>query len=120
MMPVSVVGSSAPRRDDHHWSKRANHTNHVRKHSLAIPLLQSFSSRFAKAKIKCSRKELLRAIESSRCKQLFGAYCTERFVKLGADEILTSVSARERQVSRARLAPARQISKQSAVFIIRM
>src|SRR5262249_1905346 len=107
-------------RNHYHRSERPDHTDNVCEDLLAIPLLESLSPRLAEAKVKRAREELLRAVQSPRREQLFGPDDTERFVYLGAYDVLTAVASRKRQISGARLPASRQVRKQPAVFVVRM
>src|SRR5262245_65962365 len=55
MMPVPVIGSTAPRRNDHKRTERADHTNHISKHGLAVPFQMRLLERHATTDINCER-----------------------------------------------------------------
>jgi len=78
------------------------------------------SAVFEKTEIVSPCEVLVRAIDPSGCQKLLGANYTKRFAELIADQILTTVAARQRQIRSLDATPSSKPRNQLSVFVIRM
>ena len=84
------------------------------------PFLETLLRRFGEAEIDGAGEELLSAINAPGRQQLLGANDAELVSLLGADEILTAFTSRQRKVAGAHLAATSQIGQQRSVLVIGM
>ena len=120
MMSVAVSRCASEARDNHQRAKGTNNSHHVAKHNLLVPLRCRFHPRFREAVIESAGKELIASIKPTRLQQLLGANYAERLEEQGADDILSTFTAIEREVSHARLIATSETRNQRGVFIVRM
>src|SRR6185436_14221591 len=120
MMAVPVALRAVPLRSDYQRAKSANDANHVSEHRFPVPLGEGLFARLAEAEVEGAGEELYRAIHPSRGEQLIGANDAEQLIQLGAQQVLAAVAPCERQVRGARLTSLREVSQQSAVFVVRV
>src|SRR4030095_5048866 len=71
----------------------------VRKNFVVIPDVQRFARRLRKPKIERSREELPGMIDASRVEQFLCSNDAEALAQFGPQYILTSVTARDREIS---------------------
>jgi hypothetical protein len=94
MLPVPVPRSPGKTQDDDVGPVFADHPNHVGKQMFAAPLLQSFRGCLRKSEIDSPGEKLFGAIDASRGQQFLRADDSERRALLGADEVLSALTAR--------------------------
>jgi len=120
MLAVAVARSTAKSQDDDVGTEAADHPDNVAEDLIVTPLLETFLGCFGESEIDGARKELLRAVDAPRREQLLGANDAELVALFGADQVLSALASREREITGAHLAPTRQIGEQGRVFVIGM
>ena len=85
-----------------------------------IPVLVRLLRGLRKTEIESAREILVAAVETARREQLLGADGAKRLAELVADQILTAVAAREREIRRLHAAPPREERNQLRVFVVRV
>ena len=78
------------------WAECAHHLYDVVEQRILRPVISRFVRRLRESEIVRTPEILVRAVQPSRRQQLFGSNDTERFAELVADQILSTVAARER------------------------
>ena len=120
MMAVSVGARAAPDRVDHLRPERANHGDDVAEHRVTGPVLGRFLGVLGKPKVKCACEILTATVNAPRGEEFFGANRAEWFAEFVADKVLAAIAAREREIRRLDLPPAREPRNGLGVFIVRM
>src|SRR5690606_17435909 len=85
-----------------------------------VPQRRGFLPRLREAVVERAREELLAAVERPRLQQLLGADDAERVEELGADEVLSTLAAVERQVGHARVVAAGDAGDERRVLVVGM
>src|SRR5688500_9713742 len=98
----------------------ANGPDNIAEHLLTVPLAERFFSGMGKAEVDRPGETLLRSIEAARGPQPGCANHAEVGSLFGADQVLAAIAARERKVSGAKMAAARERSEQCGVHVVRM
>jgi len=119
-MPMTVARGSGEAQDHDVRPEAADVPHHVGQHFVARPLRQRFVGCLRKTEVDRAGKELLRAVDASRCEKFLGADDAHLITLLGSDEVLSAFTACERQISRADVPPSRQVGEQSRILVVRM
>src|SRR5437867_7727052 len=117
-MRLLVLGTEA--RYYYIRSEIPNDPHDVSKNFVMIPDAHRFVSRFGKPEVGCSREELLRMVDASRIEQFFCSNNTKPLAEFRADQILSTVPARNRKVSGGVKRTVRPERHQICVFVIGM
>ena len=120
MVAVSVGGRAGEHGDDDLRLEAPDHGDDVFENRVARPEAERLLGRLREAEVVCAREELLRAIELARGEQLLGPDDAELGAKLGADQVLASLAARQGQVRCLRTHAAGQQDEQLRVLIVGM
>ena len=95
-----------------------NRPNHIRQDLLLVPILKGFSWILAVAKIQCSRKILLSAINGACLNQFLGTDLTQFNPQFLADEVLSSIPTGKAQVGYFCMLPIGQIRNHAGILIV--
>src|ERR1035437_251358 len=120
MMAVAVLWRSGETRDHNQRSKRAYGPNGVACNDLFIPFLFRLSESFRKSVVIGPRKVLFGPVERAGLQEFLGTDHTERFKQLRTDNILSTVTARQRKICRASVFASGKICEQRRIFVVRM
>src|SRR2546429_690403 len=117
MLSMTVARRSAESQDNYIGAKSPDHPHHIAKNSfVATPFCKRFLGGFAEPEINCTRKILLRAIDSP-CRQKFlRADHAQRVALLRTNQILPALATRERKITGSHFASAREIRQNRGVF----
>ena len=97
MMAVTVCRRPRVSGINHERSEHPDDAHHVGQRLALVPLASCFGERLRKAVVERPPEKLPPAIEAPRLQQLFRPNDAERVEKLGANEVLTTLAASERQ-----------------------
>src|SRR5215216_2236633 len=117
-MGLIIIGTEA--RHDYIRPEIPNDPHDVSKNFVMIPEAHCLFRRFRKSEIGGTREELLRMIDASRVEQFLRSNNAEPFAQFWSEQILTAVSARNREISgvvKRTVGPERH---QICVFVIGM
>src|SRR5688572_32311058 len=120
MVTMTIAGRTREAEYNDIRLETANGPDNIAEHLLTVPLAERFFSGFGKAEVDSPGEKLLRSIEAARGQQLVCANHAEVGSLFGADQVLAALAARERKVSGAKMAAAREISEQCGVLVVRM
>ena len=98
MLPVTVARRAGEHRDDDLRPERAHHLHDVAEQRILRPVLEGLGGGLREAEVVRAREELMRPVDAPRGEQLFRANHAERLAELVADEVLSAVAAREREI----------------------
>src|SRR5438067_320130 len=100
---AAALGRKA--RDDHIGPEGTDDPHDVAQDSLAVPNPQGFLRRFRKSKINRSREKLPSAIQPPRGQHFLSADHTQLIAEFRPEHVLSAITAREREISRAATSP---------------
>src|SRR3954467_13266427 len=101
MMPMSATPRRHRKpRHDHIRPEFSDHAHYVPQHLRLVPEAQRLLRVFRKSEIDRPRKKLPPAIEPTRCEQLLRPRHPEFLVELRAEQILPTIAARHRKITR--------------------
>jgi hypothetical protein len=106
--------------DDDVRAELADHADDVAEDGLPIPDAERLLGVLRVAEILRAREVLSSAVEPARCEQLLRARHTQRLAELRAEQVLSTVTARERQIGGAVSASAREVGDDLGVLVVRM
>ena len=118
MMPVSVARRPAEHRDDDLRPEGAHHRHDVAQDRVLRPVRVRLLGRLREAEVVRAREELPPAVDAPRREQLLGADHAEQRPELVADQVLSAVAARERQIRRLDVPPAREPGEELRVLVV--
>src|SRR6266705_1224783 len=113
-----ILGTEA--RHDYIRPEIPDDPHDVSKNFVVIPEAHCLFSRFGKPEVGCSREELLRMVDASRIEQFFCSNNTKPLAEFRADQILSTVPARNRKVSGGVKRTVRPERHPICVFVIGM
>src|SRR5258708_19128774 len=119
-MTVAVSRRTGEHRNDYLRPKNAHDGDDVAKQRILRPVPQRLLCGLRETKIERAREELPATIETSRREQLLRADHAEHYAQLVANEILPTVAARQREVSRLDLPASREPRDELRVLVVRM
>src|SRR5207237_2055593 len=93
---------------------------HVCKNGLPVPDAERLLGILAVAKVLRAREVLPSAVEPARGEQLLSARHPQRLAELGTEQVLSAVTAGERQVRGAVSATAREVGDDLGVLVVGM
>ena len=96
----------------------SNRPNHIRQNLLLVPILKGFSWVLAIAKIQCSRKILLSAINGACLNQFLGTNLTQFNSQFLADKVLSSIPSGKTQVGHFCMLSIGQIRNHAGILIV--
>src|SRR5688500_3391745 len=108
MLAVAVARGPGEHRDDYMRAERAHDRDDVAEQLLPGPMLVCVGRILREAEIIRAGEVLPGAIDPARRDELLGAHDAERFAQLVADEILSSIAPRQREVRGLDMPAARQ------------
>ena len=118
MMSVPIARGAAEHGDDQLWPERAHDAHDIAEHGILRPVFVRFGGGFRESEVVGASEELSRAIGAARRHQLFGTNHAQRFTELIADRILSTVTAREREIRRVGVRATCQPAEQLRVFVV--
>jgi len=118
MVAVSVARRTAEEPDHHVRAEGAHHANHVTENTILGPVLVRLVCILAEAEVEGAREVLRATVHPTRREQLLRANRPQRLAEFVADEILATVTAREREIRRFHVTPARQPRDNGRVFVV--
>ena len=104
--------------DDHVGPERADHPHDVGDDGLPIPDPERLGGVLREAEVDGAGEELPAAVEAAGGEELLGADHAQLLEKLGADDVLTAVAPRERQIGRAVAAAAGEVGDELGVLVV--
>ncbi len=119
-MTMTVRRGTGEARDNNERAIHANYSHHVAQHVLLTPFRCGLGLRLGETEIESAREELISSIKAARLQQFLSANHTERLKKVGADDVLSTFTSIEGEVSHPRLIAASETRNQRGVFIVRM
>ena len=121
VVAVRIVFFIVEKAVDHHVGLGlADGPDHVGKHFILVPDAHGFFRVFGKTEVVGAGKTLLAAIDGTGHKQLFRTQNAEQFADLRADEVLSAVAPRERQVGHVEQLFIGTVADETLIFIIRV
>src|SRR5258708_23546780 len=119
-MPMRAARFGGKTCDEYVRTKRADNSHHVAENLLAVPDAKRFFVVLGKTKIICSREKLTSTIDAARAQQFLRANHSELFAQFRSAQILSAITACQREISGAITTTARQVGDQARVFVVRM
>jgi hypothetical protein len=120
MVAMPVARSAAEHGDDHLRAKGTHDRHHVAQQGIPGPVGVRLLSALAETEIVGAREELSTAVDSTRGEQLLGADHPEQWAELVADEVLSTVAAREREVRGLDLPSAGEPGDELRILVVGM
>ncbi len=120
MLPVSVAGRAAEQPYQHMRLERSHHSHHIAEQRIARPVFERFISALGEPEVVCAREVLHPVVKAPGGEKLLRANHSERLAELVPDQILSAISAREREIAGAHVPATREKGNETRVFIIRM
>jgi len=117
---VAAFAGRREARDDHVGLKAADVPDDVGQDGVVSPDLQRLVRTLREAEIERAREELFAAVDAARVEQLLRAEDAEELAFFVADEVLSAVAARHRQVGGAQQALVREVGDQRGVVVVGM
>ena len=114
----SACGAVVKTIDDHVGLPLANGPYHVAQNIVAIPGLESFGRIFGKPKIVGAGEHLFAPVNPPGGQQFLGTQQTQQLPNFGANQVLSAIPTRERQVSHVGLALIGEIRDKQGIFIV--
>src|SRR5262245_18024285 len=103
MVAMTIVWRSGEARVDHQRPEGADVAHHVAQDFLLVPPAGGFGAALGESEVAGAGEKLLGAVVSPRLQQLFGPDHPERIEQLGADDVLSSYAAGEREIGDLRM-----------------
>ena len=120
MVTVTIAWGAGKYRHDDLRPEGPHHRHHVAENRVLGPVRVRLLGCLGKAEVVGARKELASSIETARREQLLRANHAEQYAQLVANEILSAVAPREREIARLHLPSARQPCDELRVLVVRM
>ena len=118
MMPMGDSRDCIESGNDNIGLEATNRPNYISQDLLFVPILKGFSWVFAVAKIQCSRKILLSAINGACLNQFLGTNLTQFNSQFLADEVLSSIPSGKTQVGHFCMLSVSQIRNHAGILIV--
>ena len=120
VMAVAAFAGRREARDDHVRLEPADGPDDVREDRVVSPDRQRLLGVLREAEVDGAREELLRAVDAPRGEQLLRADDAEELALLVADQVLSAVAAREREVAGAIQPLVAEVGEQRGVLVVGM
>ena len=120
VVPVAVGRRARPDRHDHVRPERTDHGHDVREQRVVVPVLVRLLGGLREAEVERAREVLVPAVNAARREQFLGADGAQRLAELVTDEVLSAVTAREREIRRLDTPPPRQERDELRVLVVGM
>ena len=120
MVAMPIARRAGEHRHNDLRTERAHDRHHVTHDGISLPVRERLLRRLGEPEIIRARKELAPPIKSPCRKQLLRANHAKLLAKLVANEILTAITPRQREIGRLHLMSARQPRDEIGVLVVRM
>jgi hypothetical protein len=120
MVAMAVARRPAEHRHDDLRPEGAHHRHDVAQDRVLHPVRVRLLGRLGEAEIVRAREVLPAAVEPPRREQLLGADHPELRSELVADQVLPTVAARQGEIRRLDVLPARQPGEELGVLVVRV
>src|SRR5581483_9809654 len=120
MMPVAIPRCSGKDGDNNVRAERADDLHDIAEHGIVRPVQIRLFGRLREPEVVCAREVLVRTVDATGREELLRANNAERFAELVADQVLATVTAREREIRGLDVLPAREPRDEARVLVVRV
>src|SRR5687767_8827508 len=103
MLAVAIGWCTGEARDDDEGTEHTDDAHHVAEDRSLVPFGCRLSPRLRESVVKRAGEELLTTVKLPRLEKLLGADDSQRFEKLGTEDVLSAFPAIEREIGDSRV-----------------